>query len=123
MPKPVDFPPEIQTLGQAVRFLREARGLTLRGLADKVGVSAPFLSDVEHDRRSTPKLAELAHALEVGQDDLSKFRLGADLKDWLGQNPGLIQLLREMKASDTSVAELRSALASQRRHPGAKKRK
>lgn len=123
MPKPLNFPSEIQTLGQAVRFLRDAKGLTLRGLADKVGVSAPFLSDIEHDRRSTNKLAELADALDATEDDLSKFRLGADLKDWLGQNPALIQLLREMKASDTNVAELRSALASQRRHPSAKKSK
>lgn len=37
--------------GEAWRLRREEQGLTLREVARRVGVSAPFLSDVEHGRR------------------------------------------------------------------------
>jgi transcriptional regulator with XRE-family HTH domain len=55
---------EHKTLGEAIREVRLAKGLTLRQLAKKLGVSAPFLSDVEHDRRRPardrfPKLAKI----------------------------------------------------------------
>ena len=37
--------------GSGWRATRESRGMTLRALARAAGVSAPFLSDVEHGRR------------------------------------------------------------------------
>lgn len=37
--------------GYMIRWLREQTGKTLRGVAEEVGVSAPFWSDVEHGRR------------------------------------------------------------------------
>jgi transcriptional regulator with XRE-family HTH domain len=52
-------------VGDEVRRLREKKGLTLRGLADKVGLSAPFLSDVEHGRRRLSRLDAMAKALGV----------------------------------------------------------
>lgn len=38
-------------IGDAIREAREKKGVSLRWLAEKIGVSAPFLSDVEHGRR------------------------------------------------------------------------
>lgn len=38
-------------MGDALRRRREEKRVTLRALADAIGVSAPFLSDVEHGRR------------------------------------------------------------------------
>jgi transcriptional regulator with XRE-family HTH domain len=38
-------------VGEELRRLREKRGITLRAFAEKLGVSAPFVSDVEHGRR------------------------------------------------------------------------
>lgn len=38
-------------LSEVIREQREIRGLTLRRVAEAVGVSAPYLSDVEHGRR------------------------------------------------------------------------
>ena len=52
-------------VGDEVRRLREAKGLTLRGLGAKVGLSAPYLSDVEHGRRRLSKLAAVSEALGV----------------------------------------------------------
>ena len=39
-------------LGKALTYLREQKDVTLRELARGIGVSAPFLSDVEKGRRS-----------------------------------------------------------------------
>ena len=45
------------SFGEYLTQLREAKDVTLRELARKIGVSAPFLSDVEKNRRA-PLTAE-----------------------------------------------------------------
>lgn len=102
----------IVTLGQRIRELREEQNMSLRALADKVGVSAPFLSDLEHGRRGTEKVDEIAKALGVPAKDLSKLsgKLPPELKSWLSENPSAVELLREVRASGRSVDEVRSAL-------------
>ena len=52
-------------IGTELREFREFRGMTLRQLADDVGLSAPFLSDVEHGRRRMSHVEEIAKALGV----------------------------------------------------------
>ena len=56
-----------KTFGQVIREAREAKGMTLRALARALEVSAPFLSDVEHDRRrpSRERLPSFAKVLGV----------------------------------------------------------
>jgi transcriptional regulator with XRE-family HTH domain len=102
-------PTGIRSLGEAIRFLRESQGLSLRALAETVRVSAPFLSDLEHNRRSTDKLAEFAAALGVPEAELQRFdgRLSQDLKEWISDNPELVQLLRELRSSGKAPDELR----------------
>ena len=96
------LPSEIRTLGPAVRFLREQAGLSLRELARRTGVSAPFLSDLERDRRKTTKIDELARELNSSAGVLRALegRLSQDLRDWIAANPGMVAVLREMRASD-----------------------
>jgi DNA-binding Xre family transcriptional regulator len=55
-----------------VRVWREHRGLSLRGLAEKAGISAAMLSEIENGKKegSVHTLAALARALEVDLDDL-----------------------------------------------------
>lgn len=60
-----------ETLGQAIRRTRMSKGLSLRDLAYLVGVSPPFLSDLEHDRRSTRRLREIAAALGTTEEHLT----------------------------------------------------
>lgn len=115
MPKKSELPAEVKTFGRAIRYFREQRGLTLRALARAVNLSAPFVSDIEHDRRSTTHLDVFAKALGVTKADLEKFQLTNDLKDWLGANPDMLSLLRQIRASGTSPEELRSALSKSRR--------
>ena len=79
--------------------------MTLRALAEKVGVSAPFLSDLEHGRRQTNLHDELAAALNVPVAELRALdsRVSPELKDWLSENPKLIALLRDMQSSGRPI--------------------
>jgi len=45
--------------GAFLQSKREEKGVTLRKMAEILGFSAPFLSDVEKDRRNPPELAKL----------------------------------------------------------------
>ena len=60
------------SLGQRLHALRDKADLSLRELAKKVGISPPFLSDIELGRRfpSEEILLKLAAALEVSLEDL-----------------------------------------------------
>lgn len=109
----IELPHSIETLGEAIRYLRAKRGMTLRALARKLDVSAPFLSDVEHNRRRTDKLKEFAEALgvEFAQLEERDGRLPADLKDWISSTPGLVTLLKAMRASGKTTAQLRTVLS------------
>jgi transcriptional regulator with XRE-family HTH domain len=69
-PEPPHAPDELalaHDVGRAVRAERRSRGLTLRGLAREVGVSQPFLSNVENGRSlpSVPLLYSIATALDI----------------------------------------------------------
>ena len=61
------MPDRAQTLGADLRALRKARGLTLAALADRLGRSVGWLSQVERDL-SEPSVTDLRHmaaALDV----------------------------------------------------------
>ncbi len=62
----------LETLGHRARDLRQARGLTLRALADASGLSTRFLMDVESGRAniSVRRLAHLAEALHTTPAEL-----------------------------------------------------
>ena len=57
---------------KALRVWREHRGLTLKELADKAQVSAPFVSQIEKGQRegSIETMRKLADALKISVDDL-----------------------------------------------------
>ena len=82
------------SLGQRIRELRDKADLSLRGLAMRIGISAPFLSDIELGRRFPSKeiLAKLADALDVSPDELKQYDTRgpiADLKRLVDSNPKL----------------------------------
>jgi transcriptional regulator with XRE-family HTH domain len=105
--------PERATLGTEIRRLRMLGGTTLRGFAQRVGVSAPHLSDIEHDRRRPSKdlLKRIAkELLPVGVTYESLERLDArfesDLQEWASQTPEVRLMLRAVKESGRPVAEV-----------------
>lgn len=59
--------------GEFLQNKRESQKITLRQLAERLGVSAPFLSDVEKGRRNSPmdmdKLSLLKDILSLNKED------------------------------------------------------
>lgn len=51
--------------GEFLQRKREERKITLRKMAEQLGFSAPFLSDVEKDRRNPPELSKLEQIAEI----------------------------------------------------------
>ena len=64
-----------ETFGQHIRELRQAAGLSLRELARRVGITAPYLSDIESGYRhpADKNLAALATHLGTTEEDLRRF--------------------------------------------------
>lgn len=59
--------------GEFLQKKREEKRITLRKMAEMLGFSAPFLSDVEKDRRNPPELAKLEQIADIlGLDDDDK---------------------------------------------------
>ena len=60
------------SLGDKVRFAREQLGMTTQMLADKAGISQPYISEIEngHKMPSTRTLIRLADALNVNAEFL-----------------------------------------------------
>src|ERR1700751_3330389 len=82
------------SLGQRLHELRDKADLSLRELSKKVGISGPFLSDIELGRRfpSEEILAKLASALNVSLEELKQYDNRepiADLKRLMDSNPKL----------------------------------
>lgn len=68
-------------IGEAVRTLREAAGLSMRTLATRAGVSQPFLSQLEHgtSAASISTLYRVASALGVTPGELLPVREPAEV--------------------------------------------
>ncbi|MFC8845960.1 MULTISPECIES: helix-turn-helix domain-containing protein [unclassified Micromonospora] len=63
---------ELDAVGGRIRAARQARGMSLRALAEKVGVSASMLSLLENgrSRSSIPTLYAVVEALDLSMDEL-----------------------------------------------------
>lgn len=56
---------EYQNFGEFLQSKREEKQVTLRSMADALDCSAPFLSDVEKDRRNPPDIDKLMKISEI----------------------------------------------------------
>lgn len=77
----------METFGEYLKHKREERQMSLRELARKLELSAPFLSDVENNRRAPlteERLATLADVLNLSKDD------AAEMYDIVGRQKGLL---------------------------------
>lgn len=68
-------------LGVKLRALRHERGLGLKELAGRAGLSVSYLSEIEKGKKypKPDKLVDLAHALGVAYDDLVSLRVDKGL--------------------------------------------
>src|SRR3989442_15836581 len=99
------------TLGERIRELREAKDLSLRKFAKKLGgLSAAFLSDVELGRRhpSDEKLASMARVLDTTVDKLKQYDSRPpveELKRLSSKDPALGFAFRKFVDKDVSAQE------------------
>ncbi len=114
----------MKTFGERVRELREAADLSVRELAKRIGVSAPFLSDVELGRRypSDDVLRKLAAQLGTSAAELQKYDARApmqELKRMAASNPAMGFALRKVVDEGVSAEDLLEFL---KQHGEGKKR-
>jgi|SRR3977135_30903 transcriptional regulator with XRE-family HTH domain len=93
-----------EKFGASIREVREAKGISLRNLAKRIGVSPTFLSKVETEdwKPKEDKLRKIASILEMDGDELvaSAGRVPSDLADIIkkhGAKAELAALLRVTK--------------------------
>jgi transcriptional regulator with XRE-family HTH domain len=75
------------TFGEYLKHKREQKQISLREVARTLGVSAPFLSDVENNRRgplTEERLADLAKVLNLNEKEQS------EMYDIVGKQKGLL---------------------------------
>ena len=75
------------TFGEYLKHKREEKQISLREVARTLGVSAPFLSDVENNRRgplTEERLADLVKVLNLNEKEQ------AEMYDIVGKQKGLL---------------------------------
>ena len=91
------------TLGERIRARRLELRITLREFARRVGVSAPYVTDLEAGRRHPgPEiLARIAKELTLPPGELEALdtRLSQDVRKWVETQPEVAQLLRTLKGA------------------------
>ena len=113
-----------ETFGTYIKNLRLSNGIGLRELARKLGISAPYLSDLEKDKRSAPRMDMVrAIAKMLGADvqiifDLagkSRGTIASDIEDLLVAKPEIVELLRSANffgLTKKQILELKETMAS-----------
>lgn len=108
---------QFETFGEFLQKNREARQITLRGMAQKLGVSAPFLSDVEKNRRNPPemdKLNQIAQILMLSDDERAvmmdlagkkRNTVAPDLPEYIMERDYVSAALRTARDLDASEAD------------------
>lgn len=108
---------DVQTFGQYVRALRERRNIGQRELARQIGVSAPYLNDIEKGKRGAPR-TELVEAMAeaLGADEnrifdlagLSRNDVAADIAEMVRSSPETVALLRAIRDYHPSEEQVRN---------------
>ena len=106
------------TLGEKIRELRNKEDFSLRELAEKIGISAPFLSDIELGKRfpSEEVLAILAKTLGTKVMDLREFDQRPpteEIRNRISRDPAFGILLRKI-VDDVPTKKLQNFLNSKK---------
>jgi transcriptional regulator with XRE-family HTH domain len=115
--------PEYRVIGDRLREVRNARGLSLRAMAARLGVSASLISQVETGRArpSVRTLYAIAAELGISLDELlfSDARPATDEAEAAGGEPGAIPEIRlpadpVQRAGDRTAIRLASGVVWER---------
>lgn len=110
------------SFGGFVAQYRKQHGYTMRKFADMIGVTAPYLSDIEKGRRAAPdgKLEEIAAALRLSRVERERMfdlaaltrdnQVSADLTGYIMETDLARVALRRAKERDLSESQWRSII-------------
>ena len=116
--------------GDFISRKRIEKKITIRKMADMLGVSAPFLTDVEKDRRNPfdiEKLNQLAHILELTKEEKDEmFNLAGkkrkavapDLPEYIMQRDYVSAALRTARDLDDGEVEWQRFVEELRKRKG-----
>lgn len=108
-----------ETLGDRLKRVRSSRGLGLRATANKVGISATYLSRVENNQETSPpseeKIRALADVLEDNFDELMQLagRVSTEVSDLIKADSNMPAFLRRAREKNLSAEELMKLLEKQ----------
>lgn len=108
-----------ETLGDRLKRVRSARGLGLRATANKVGISATYLSRVENNQESSPpseeKIRALAVELRDNFDELMQLagRVSSEVSDLIKADLNMPAFLRRAREKNLNAKELMKLLEQQ----------
>lgn len=110
-------------IGTALRRLRLESGISLRDLAQRVGVSSAYISRIEHGMDASPtaeRLEAFAEALAVPPEALLEAgqRIGTLMDRQVAQQPMLGPLLLQLAQLDLSDQQIADVGAYLQRHYG-----
>lgn len=103
------------TFGEYLRTLRTERRITMKGLADQLGITPPYLNDVEKGKRDSfdlEKLNTIAKIFELSEEETDRLMnlageqrnsIAPDLPEYIVGKDYITAALR--KAKDLDVGE------------------
>ena len=101
-------------------FIREQRiklDIGQRELADKIGIAASYLNDIEKNKRKAPKqivIKKISKILKINLDDLndlagiSKGNVAPDIREYIENNSEIISLIRSIKENKLNENQIKN---------------
>jgi transcriptional regulator with XRE-family HTH domain len=95
----------VNTFGSYIRNERILKKISQRDLAKQLGISAPYLNDIEKNKRFAPRtelVRVISHILEADLEILhdlaakSKNTIASDIEQLLREKPEVVSLLRSI---------------------------
>ena len=106
-----------KNFGSFIRELRIKNQFGQRELANKIGIAASYLNDIEKEKRTAPKpivIKKLSSLLKVNINYLydlagiSKGSVAPDIGEFIENNPGIVSLLRSIKNNNLNNDQIKN---------------
>lgn len=107
--------------GTYIRELRFDNKIGQRELAQKIGIAASYLNDIEKNKRSAPKLIVIKKLSLILKTELnllndlagkSKESLAPDIIEYIEKNPNIVSLIRSLKNNNLKEEEINKLVLS-----------
>ena len=121
---------QYQNFGEFIQRKRVEKQIPLRKMAENIGISAPYLSDIEKDRRNPPemdKLELISQVLLLSEDEKSimldlagrkRNSVAPDLPSYIMERDYVSAALRTARDLDAGVEEWMKFVAELKKRKG-----